>query len=177
MRSAAGAQSGLCRVYDPSRRRFASNPNAFMKPVEIEGYLHNQIPLSADMGVTVVSCDAEAAVLRAPLTPNINHRATVFGGSASAVAILAAWTWMYVALRRENQPNRLVIQRNAMEYLAPITGDFEAHCAAAPPEVWTRFLHTLQRRGRARLALGAELRCGGVRAGAFRGDYVAMRIG
>jgi len=38
-------------------------------------------------------------LLTAPLAANINHRATVFGGSASAVAILAAWTYLYFVLK------------------------------------------------------------------------------
>jgi thioesterase domain-containing protein len=58
---------------------------------ELEDYLHVHIPLSAAMQVAVVAVDASGVTLAAPLAPNINHRDTVFGGSASAVAILAAW--------------------------------------------------------------------------------------
>jgi thioesterase domain-containing protein len=62
-----------------------------MTPIELERYLHEHIPLSHAMRVGVVTVDAGTVVLRAPLEPNINHRETVFGGSASALAILAAW--------------------------------------------------------------------------------------
>ena len=48
------------------------------------------MPLSQAMQVTVVEASFQQVVLTAPLAPNINHRETVFGGSASAVAILAA---------------------------------------------------------------------------------------
>jgi len=60
---------------------------------ELQDYLHEHIPISSAMGVRVVACDESGVRLTAPLYPNINHRATVFGGSASAVAILAAWTF------------------------------------------------------------------------------------
>ena len=50
----------------------------------LEQYLHAHIPLSAAMGVSVVQVADEAITLSAPLEPNINHRDTVFGGSASA---------------------------------------------------------------------------------------------
>ena len=145
-----------------------------MSTAEIERYLHEHIPLSADMGVAVVRCDPEAVVLRAPLTPNLNHRATVFGGSASAVAILAAWTWLNFRLIGAGVTTRLVIQRNTMEYLAPIAGEFEAQCAGVSEEAFDKFLRTLRRAGRARLTLAATLCFRGAEAGAFTGDYVAL---
>src|SRR6201999_2722323 len=97
-------------------------PNSSL--AEVEAYLHAPIPLSADMGVRVVSCDAFGVTLVAPLAPNINHRATVFGGSASAAAILSAWTWLHWSMRQAGHSSRLVIQRNTMEYLTPIAGEF-----------------------------------------------------
>jgi thioesterase domain-containing protein len=85
---------------------------AVPSPAEVEAYLHRHIPLSADMGVAVVACEDAGVTLRAPLAPNINHRATVFGGSVSAVTILAAWTWLHFSLRAAGHTSRLVIQRN-----------------------------------------------------------------
>src|SRR4051812_32082283 len=143
---------------------------------EVEAYLHQHIPLSANMGVKVLACDASGLTLRSPLAPNINHRATVFGGSASAVAILAAWTWLHFALRTSGVSARLVIQRNSVEYLAPITGDFEAQSPALPAEQWTRFLRTFQRHGRARAEMNAMISCEGLMCATFQGDFVATRL-
>lgn len=145
-----------------------------MTPIDVQAYLHEHIPLSADMGVSVACCDAGSVRLRAPLAPNLNHRAAVFGGSASAVAILAAWTWLNFRLLGAGVTTCLVIQRNTMEYLAPIAGEFEAECRGAPPEALEKFLRTLRRAGRARLTLAATLRFRGADAGAFTGDYVAL---
>ena len=150
-----------------------------MRPVpslaEVEAYLHQHIPLSADMGVRVMACDAAGATLRAPLAPNINHHATVFGGSASAVSILSAWTYLYFVLRRAGHTSRLVIQHNTMDYLLPITGAFEARCPGVPSVQFDRFLRTLDRHGKARVTLAAELLCEGRKAAVFSGDYVAVR--
>ena len=143
---------------------------------EVEAYLHRHIPISAAMGVKVILCDATGVRLRVPLAPNINHRATVFGGSASAVAILAAWTWLHFALRTAELPSRLVIQSNTVDYLAPITDDFEAHCAALPAAASEKFLRTLRRHGKARVELSAVLERGGETLAKFRGDYVAVRL-
>ena len=146
-----------------------------LSAAEVEAYLHRQIPLSSDMGIMVVACDAAGATLRAPLAPNINHRATVFGGSASAAAILAAWTYLHFALRAAGQPARLVIQHNTMDYLAPIATVFEARCPALPAAALDRFLRTLQRHGKARVTLPAVLLCEGRKVAAFSGDYVAAK--
>ena len=66
---------------------------------QLEQYLHDHIPLSRAMQVTVISLAQDRVILSAPLAPNINHRDTVFGGSASAVAILAAWSLLHTRLQ------------------------------------------------------------------------------
>ncbi len=144
-------------------------------PAEVEAYLHGHIPVSAAMGIRVRACGTDGVTLSAPLAPNINHRATVFGGSLSAVAILSAWAWLHFALRSEGLKARLVIQRNTVEYLAPIAGDFEAHCAALAPTAFERFARQFKRVGKARVTLHADLVFEGKVAAKFSGDYVALR--
>ncbi|SFK43726.1 thioesterase domain-containing protein, putative [Methylophaga sulfidovorans] len=61
-----------------------------MTPEQLQQYLYQHIPLSAAMQVSVDHVSDEKVILRAPLTPNINYHETVFGGSASTLAILSA---------------------------------------------------------------------------------------
>ena len=68
----------------------------------LQNYLHAHIPLSKAMQVEAIFASAEAIVLGAPLEPNINHRETVFGGSASALAILSAWSLLHTRLQAEH---------------------------------------------------------------------------
>lgn len=63
-----------------------------MNSLQVEQYLHQNIPISQQMAVSVVSIDEKGVILAAPLLPNINHHGTVFGGSISNLAILSAWT-------------------------------------------------------------------------------------
>jgi thioesterase domain-containing protein len=139
-----------------------------------ERYLHDHIPVSSAMRVSVAGIDADGVRLRAPLAPNINHRSTVFGGSASAVAILAAWSLVHFRLRALGVEGRVVIQRNSVEYLLPIDDDFEAVCPAPAEREWNRFVDAVTRRGRGRIHLTAGLYVGGVRAAHFEGVYVAF---
>jgi thioesterase domain-containing protein len=147
-----------------------------MNPNDLETFLHERIPLSRAMAVEVRSATADGVELFAPLAPNVNHRDTVFGGSASAVAILAAWAALYVRMRAEMRAGRIVIRRNKMSYERPITGDFTAQ--AAPPEAaaWAKMVATLGKGRPARVHVGATLECLGERVGVLEGEFVVMPV-
>jgi thioesterase domain-containing protein len=141
---------------------------------KLEQYLHDHIPLSKAMQVSVVSVSEEAVVLSAPLAPNINHRATVFGGSASAVAILSAWSLLHTRLQSEGINSRLVIQSNTMDYHLPILDEFTARAFLPQPGVWPRFVGMLKRKGKARITVSSVLEQGGKSAGTLTGEFVAL---
>lgn len=143
-----------------------------MRPSELERYLHEQIPLSRAMAVAVIECGIERVVLSAPLAPNINHRDSVFGGSANAVATLAAWSSLHIRLNASGMSCRVVIQHNTMHYDAPIMDTFTA-CAAVTPDRWQRFMRTLERRRRARITVAATLECADRVVGRMEGAFVA----
>lgn len=143
---------------------------------EFEHYLHEHIPLSQDMDVEVVEADWNGVTLRAPLAPNINHRETVFGGSASAVAILAAWALLYIRLQEEHVNGRVVIQRNTMTYERPIASAFEASSTIQDSLAWEKFLRTFTRKKLARISVAATLRCNEKQVGRFEGDFVALTM-
>lgn len=145
-----------------------------MEAQKLQVYLHNHIPISKAMGVEVRESGFNKVVLFAPLGPNINHRDTVFGGSASTLAILSAWALLHIRLANESVPPRLVIQQNIMDYTKPIVGDFFAVCHYAGTSEWERFTTTLARRGRARISVPAVLECQGEEVAKFEGRFVAM---
>lgn len=142
---------------------------------ELEHYLREHIPISKAMGVEVVEAESNGVTLRAPLAPNINHRETVFGGSASAVAILAAWSLLYVRLQLEHVNCRIVIQRNTMNYARPIVDAFVASSTIQDSLTWEKFVKTLKRKNRSRISVPAILSCNGEHVGEFEGDFVALR--
>ncbi|HSI84700.1 MAG: YiiD C-terminal domain-containing protein [Candidatus Methylacidiphilales bacterium] len=154
-----------------------------MNEPELQQYLYDHIPLSKAMEVEVLSITSHSVKLSAPLEPNINHRETVFGGSASAVAILSAWCLLHTSLRRAGHgpETRLVIQRNTMEYTLPIVGRFTSTAQFAADEAASelstelaRFLNTLKRHKKARISVSAKLEFGGQICGSLTGDFVAL---
>ena len=143
-------------------------------PQLLEQYLHQHIPLSRAMQVAAIDVSADSVQLSAPLAPNLNHRATVFGGSASSLAILAAWSLLHVRLRVSFPSVSVVIQRRCMSYNRPIHGAFSARASLAHPAEWPRFLRLLARRGKARISVASTLDYEGEQAALFSGDFVAF---
>jgi len=146
----------------------------YMSPNKLQQYLHDHIPLSKAMQVSVVAVEDEKVVLSAPLAPNINHRDTIFGGSASAIAILAAWSLLHTRLQHAGISSRLVIQRNTMDYQHPILGEFTARAFIEQADAWPRFVSTLMRKGRARISVTSVLEHAGQVVGSLNGEFVAL---
>ena len=120
-----------------------------MTPSYLQRYLHEHIPLTAAMDVRVISCGTDAVHLSAPIAPNINHRNTVFGGSASALAIMSAWSVIHLCLRNSpHSDSRIVIQKNSMNYIQPIDSDFAAISPGPNKDKWNLLLNGLHRKGR-----------------------------
>lgn len=142
---------------------------------EITAYLHAHIPITGALGAAAVLWDGERLRLAAPLAPNLNHRGTAFGGSMSALAVLAGWGVLHLGLRARGVDGRLVVQRSAMEFLAPADGDFSATAALPPRDAWRRFLATYERHGRARVAVSTEVACASGIVAAHEGTYAVLR--
>ena len=147
-----------------------------MTPRALQDYLQAHIPLSKAMGVEVEVAGPGGVRLAAPLAPNINHRDTVFGGSAAAVAILSAWGLLFVRLRDQHPNATIVIQRHTMRHLRPIASAFTATSFLAEPDAWDRFVTTYRRKKMARVSVRASLRCAGELVGELDAAFVALEL-
>lgn len=128
------------------------------------------------MAVKVETATPHIVRLLAPLAPNTNHHGTVFGGSASAVAVLSAWGLLHVAMADANIKADLVVQKSNMSYELPITGEFTAEAVSPATEKWQRFLAMLMKYKRARISIRSVLSCDNQKVGEFEGDFVASII-
>ncbi|ODT79140.1 MAG: hypothetical protein ABS76_21355 [Pelagibacterium sp. SCN 64-44] len=144
-----------------------------MNPAALADFLHDNIPLSRAMDMSVVGAGAGEVVLEAPLDPNINVHGTMFGGSAATLGLLAAWSVLHLRLEAEGIANQLVIHKTEVDYLLPIRGCVRA-AARLDEADWATFRHTLERRGKARLSVVAELLFDGAMAARLTGEFVAI---
>lgn len=145
-----------------------------MEISELAEYMYARIPLSRAMQVTILEANAERVKLAAPLAPNINHRQTVFGGSASAVALLAGWALLFLRLRHEGFEGYIVVRRNTMSYERPMPVDFTATATIAPDSTWAQFADALKRKGRARVMIQVLLECENERTAMLEGEFVVV---
>jgi len=140
----------------------------------IQDYLYEHIPLSKAMEVEAVEASNSKVILKAPLPPNINHRDTVFGGSASTLCILSAWALVHFRLQSEGFTCRVVIQKNTMTFDKPILSEFEASCTLDEQEKWEKFTTILSKKGKSRILLSSSLVCKGEKVGSSEGAFVAI---
>lgn len=145
-----------------------------MSTSSLQESLYERIPLSRAMGVTVLQAEPQCVVLAAPLAPNVNHSGTVFGGSASAVAVLAAWSLVEAGLQAAAQPGRIVIRRSAMDFEQPIRADFTATAQAPDAADWQKLLSTLQRGRMGRIVVHSVLTAEGARVGELEGEFAVI---
>jgi thioesterase domain-containing protein len=144
------------------------------RAASLERYMHSHIPLVTQMQVQVASLDDAGLTLTAPLAPNINHERTAFGGSLASLMTLACWGYLWLCLD-EGRDLHIVVKDAQMEYLKPVTGMLEAHCAAAEAASLKKFHDTLARRGKARIELKAEVLQGGAAAARYVGSFAVYR--
>jgi thioesterase domain-containing protein len=143
---------------------------------EITAYLHEHMPITRALGARVEHHDAQSVRIAAPLAPNLNHRDTAFGGSLSSLAILSGWVLLYLQLRDRGIECRLVIQRSALDFEAPVDGDFVATSTLPEAGAWSRFLATLSRHRSARVMVASTITCASGVGGRHEGTYVAVRL-
>lgn len=141
---------------------------------KLENYVRSEIPLSNAMAIEVREASDEKVVLYAPLEPNINHMDTIFGGSASAVAILSAWCLVYSRLEHFGLKGHIVIHKNTMHYDKPITAGFTATSQGVDDEAWEKLTSALGRNRMARLSVNSILECDGQQVGHLEGAFVVL---
>jgi thioesterase domain-containing protein len=138
---------------------------------DLRATLANEMPVTQHLGIEVVGRHEGALELRAPLGANRNHQGTAFGGSLNAIATLACWSAIWLALRDAQQPGVVLIQDSAIRYLRPVTTDFSATADVAPDRI-EKLLETVRRRGRGRITVAATVSDAAGAAVTFTGRYV-----
>ena len=136
--------------------------------------LKTEIPISSVIGLTIDRYENGCLTLSAPLGKNINQQGTAFAGSLNATLTLAGWSLVWLILREANIDASIVIQDSGIHYRQPVTTDFKARCCKPDAATLEKMISALRKKGKARIALSAEIRQGGDVAVAFNGRYVVQ---
>lgn len=116
------------------------------------------MPPAAAMRIRATRLDADGLRLHAPLAANVNDKGCAFGGSLASVLTLAAWGLVDARLRALGREAEVYVADSRLKYLLPLYDDLQAHAWLAPGQDWTAFVRCLDDRGKARLALEADVR-------------------
>lgn len=143
---------------------------------ELETVFRQNIPLTEALAVKVLSWHQHCLELQLPLAANKNHKNTIFGGSLYCAAVLAGWGWLHLRLQEAGITNgEVVVQAGDIRYPAPANSDIHIRCKGPSSEAWDKFIHTYQRRQRARLALTSQVfTADGQLAAELNGQYVLV---
>ena len=139
----------------------------------LQRYLNERIPISGAMGVEVLEAGLKQVIIRAPLAPNVNHMKTAFGGSVSAVAMLSAWSLLYVRLLNEDIKSNIVIHKTAVTFERPIIDTFTSTTVFDYEPAWEEFASKLKTKNKAGLNLSSILMCGESVTGRLEGHFVS----
>jgi len=138
----------------------------------LEKILVEEIPITTAIGINVSDISNNTVILTAPLSNNINHKHTAFGGSLYSVAVLAGWSLLYVQLNELELASHIVIQEGNMKYLHPVKDEISA-CANLPSnENFQRFIRMYNKKGLSRIQLKVAIHQGNKLAAELTGTYV-----
>jgi len=145
---------------------------------ELQGMLEREIPMCAQMGISVHEGGPEGLVMRLPLGPNRNHQQTAFAGSLNALCTIAGWGTVFLLLKELGRRATVVIRRSSIRYQEPVTStEIFARCPPVSAEARQYFVEMLDDKKQAKLDLTVEI---GGPAGtlvSFNGSYVVMQDG
>jgi thioesterase domain-containing protein len=146
-----------------------------MSPQELLTKLNKEIPLSRHLGFDFLEASAQRVRIKARLTENINHKGTAFGGSIYTLSVLAAYSLVYLGLDQEKVPtNNIVIQKADIDYLKPVTGDFEILCEFKGTEAYEKFYEALGRWKKVRDKINVSVSCQGQVCAKLTGLFVVQ---
>lgn len=138
----------------------------------VERYFYDKIPLTLAMGLRVEASDDSKFVVTAPLSENYNHLGTAFGGSLSAIAMIAGYGFLFQQL--PSNQGHVVVREANIKYLKPLTHDIRATCHRPEESALEKFQKKFAKVGRASIELRVTIEDEGRIAVEFTGSYVAI---
>jgi thioesterase domain-containing protein len=140
---------------------------------ETEEFFYNKIPITRTMGVRVTKYDGGQLRLAAPIVLNHNHLGTAFGGSLSALAILAAYGLIWLEIG--DKTAHVVIRKSELSFRRPVRREIVAICRRPSEDELWMFKNAFAQHHKARISLDVTIEEEGIVAVEFRGIFVALR--
>ena len=145
-------------------------PRIFVDSVQsLERAFYELIPISRALGVTVSDYTGDALALKAPLSANINHQHSAFGGSLFSVAALAGWGLMQLKLSELLLDCNTVVMGGEVSYQRPVYDDLL--CVCRLPDDADAMFDRLVKEGATTTSLVSSYECEGKVAMTLNGTF------
>ncbi len=141
----------------------------------LETLLHQEVPLSSHMAVSVDHYDGQQLTLKAELQPNINLHGTAFGGSLYSLCALTGWGLFHLQLEEQGVAADTVLGKAEIRYLLPVKGDLTAQSRESSASVIHAALDQLREKGRARAEVEIDILVESRVAAQFTGRYSILK--
>ena len=128
-----------------------------------------QIPLTAQMGITVDDYTGELLRVSAPVTPNVNLHGGMFAGSLYAMGCLTGWGLLYLMLKERHINARIMLVNGEIRYVNPVVN---AALAEANRKMIQGSIWPLIRDKKVVMTVPVELYSGDVLAAEFIGKFI-----
>lgn len=129
------------------------------------------MPPVAAMDIRIAGYENGVLRMTAPLSVNLNDKGNAFGGSLASVMTLAGWALISLRLSLQGKAAEVYVADSNIRYRAPVYGDLLASARAAPEQDWDEFMAGLEKNGRARMTIRAQIEGG---AAELEGRFVAI---
>lgn len=132
-----------------------------------------KIPSLALLGMQFIEFSPARVVLAAQFAPNKNHIDTVFGGSLYT-ACAAACYGLFRAMAEAHGYNEqfIVLKTGNIQYLKPVTKDFEVIAAKDPDFAVEKFVASVKKFGHGKLELISHVMEAGQICATFTGLFI-----
>lgn len=144
-----------------------------MNAETLQTFLHQFIPATALLGLTVNSIENGTVTLTLPHELNHNHKHTAFGGSIALGATSCGWAWVHAHFPEAE--GNIVIQHGETDYLRPAGGDLRFQNRPIDAEAWQQFQADFAATGKGKIRLVVEVWSEDKLAALFRGTFVAIQ--
>jgi thioesterase domain-containing protein len=146
-----------------------------MNNKEFEEFLHHQIPITKAMGFSIDEFTPSKIRISAKLEPNINHKATAFGGSINCLMTVCGWAMAFTHIKEVDPEAHIVIQKSNINYLLPVTEDFTAECTLSDESSSAKFIDMYKKHKKGRINLNVTCYKGDALLAYYQGQYVAFK--
>lgn len=122
----------ILSIYDYNFIHFIIIGSILIK--KLQDKLHNEIPLTKLMNISIEEYNEKELITKAPLDININDKGTAFGGSLSTMTIISSWSMSWLISQELNIDSKnIVVIKNENSYKKPVTKDI--YCYTIKPSI------------------------------------------